>query len=78
MVVFLKCLFKRRKIVKLWNIADELIDKECDFIRVIKTVRVMKTVIKTQMKEWTKFKKYIDPNAHKRVIDINSESENQN
>ena len=23
-------------------------------------------------------KKYIDPNAHKRVIDIDSESENQN
>ena len=25
------------------------------------------------MKEWTKFKNYLDPNAHKRVIDADSD-----
>ena len=25
------------------------------------------------MEEWTKFKNYIDPNAHKRVIDVHSD-----
>ena len=29
----------------------------------------MKTIIKSQMKSWTKFKKYLAPTAHMRVID---------
>ena len=41
-----RCLFKRNKIVKLWETAEELIDKECDIVRIIKTVRVMKTIMK--------------------------------
>ena len=27
------------------------------------------------MKQWTKFKKYLDPNAHKRVIDVDSDGD---
>ena len=33
MAIFYKCLFRRKKITKLWKKSAKLIDKECDIIR---------------------------------------------
>jgi hypothetical protein len=69
MAIFFHCLCRKKALRNLWNRGESLIDKECDVIRILKTVRIMKTILKRNMSTWKKFKHYLNQNAYKRVID---------
>lgn len=76
-MIYFNCFFGNKRLKKLHSRSNILLHKEFDIIRLFLTIRNIKTYLKMNMVKWSKLKNVVNDHEAKRVINLETSSDNE-